>query len=69
MDCAIDCEQIPKIQFDILSRTLLSAMERFYSDPENLKRFEEWLESEEGKAYIQRQEAKQRQSETCDLDT
>lgn len=68
MDNPIDFEQIPKIQLDILCRTLLSAMERFYADPENLRRFEEWLESEEGKAYIQRQEAKQRQSETCVLE-
>lgn len=44
----IECEQIPKIQLDILSRTLLAAMERFYSDPDNLRRFEEWLRGEEG---------------------
>lgn len=69
MDYAIDCEQIPKIQLDILSRTLLAAMERFYSDSENLHRFEEWLKSEEGQAYIQQQEAKNRQSEIYDLDT
>lgn len=46
--------QIPQIQLDILSRTLLSAMERFYSAPDNQKRFEEWKQSEEGKAYTQR---------------
>lgn len=51
----IECEQIPKIQLDILSRTLLAAMERFYSDPDNLKRFEEWLCGEEGQAYVSRQ--------------
>ncbi len=50
----IECEQIPKIQLDILSRTLLAAMERFYSDPDNLKRFEEWLRGEEGQAYVSR---------------
>ena len=37
----IECEQIPKIQLDILSRTLLAAMERFYSDPDNQRRYEE----------------------------
>lgn len=46
--------KIPQIQMDILSRTLLSAMERFYSIPDNLTRFEEWKQSEEGKAYMQR---------------
>lgn len=50
----IDCEQIPKIQLDILSRTLLAAMERFYSDPVNLNRYEEWLRGEEGQAYVKR---------------
>lgn len=45
---------IPKIQLDILSRTLLSAMERFYSDPDNRARFEEWKQSEEGKEYLKR---------------
>ena len=50
----IECEQIPKIQLDILSRTLLAAMERFYSDPDNLRRFDEWLHGEEGRAYVSR---------------
>lgn len=50
----IKCEQIPKIQLDILSRTLLAAMERFYSDPYNQRRFEEWLRGEEGQAYVNR---------------
>lgn len=68
MNHIIDCEQIPKIQLDILCRTLLSAMERFYADPENLRRFEEWLKSEERQAYIQRQETKKRQSEICVLE-
>lgn len=46
--------KIPQIQIDILSRTLLSAMERFYSVPDNRKRFEEWKQSDEGRAYAQR---------------
>lgn len=54
----IDCKQIPKIQLDILSQTLLSALERFYSDPENLSRFDEWLHGEEGQAYVNRYSAK-----------
>ena len=43
MAATIDCKQIPRIQMDILSRTLLAAMERFYADPKNQKGFEEWL--------------------------
>lgn len=50
----IECKQIPRIQVNILSRTLLAAMERFYSDPDNLRRFQEWKQSEEGKAYTAR---------------
>lgn len=50
----IECEQIPKIQLDILSRTLLAAMERFYSEPDNQRRYEEWLRGEEGQAYVKR---------------
>ena len=45
---------IPKIQLDILSRTLLSAMERFYAAPDNRARFEEWKQSKEGKEYLKR---------------
>lgn len=54
----IECQQIPKIQLDILSRTLLAAMERFYSDPDNLRGFEKWLRSEEGEAYVRRASTK-----------
>ena len=56
----IDCNQIPQVQLDILSRTLLTAIEAFYSDANNVSRYEEWLESEEGKAYIQRNKNKTR---------
>lgn len=47
--------QIPKIQLDILSRTLLAAIESFYADPDNLRRYEEWLRGEDGQAYVSRQ--------------
>ena len=50
----IEREQIPKIQLDILSRTLLAAMERYYSNPDNQRRYEEWLRGEEGRAYVER---------------
>ena len=54
MAYVIDYNKIPKIELDILSRALLTAVERFYSDPDNLRRFEEWEESEEGRAMIRR---------------
>ncbi len=47
-------KRIPQIQLDILRRTLLSAMERFYAIPDNRARFEVWKQSVEGKAYMQR---------------
>ena len=49
----IDCTQIPRVQMDILCRTLLAGIERFYFDPENLRRYEAWLQKcrEEGKFY------------------
>lgn len=50
----MDVVNIPQIQLDILSRTLISSIERFYSDPDNQRRFEEWKQSDEGKAYTQR---------------
>lgn len=53
----IECQQIPQIQLDILSRTLLAAMDRFYADPANHARYEAWLQSEEGEAYVRRNTA------------
>ena len=38
----IDTQKIPKIETGILARRLIEAMEIFYSDPENLREFEEW---------------------------
>jgi hypothetical protein len=46
--------RIPEIQMRILSRTLISAMERFYSNPTNVKHFEAWKKSDEGIAYLER---------------
>lgn len=50
----IDCTQIPKVEANILSRTLLDAMTRFYKSAANQRRFEAWLASAEGQAYISR---------------
>ena len=43
----IDVSRIPAIEVKILCRTLLDAVERFYSDPENCRRFEAWRQSKE----------------------
>lgn len=45
-------EGISQFEMDRLSRTLITAMEEFYSDPENLKRFEEWKQSKEGQDFL-----------------
>lgn len=51
----IDCAQIPRVEVNNLCRTLLTAIERFYDDPENRSRFEVWQQKrmEEGKTYEQ----------------
>lgn len=43
----IDVSRIPVIEVKNLCRTLLNAAERFYGDPENRRRFEEWQKSKE----------------------
>ena len=51
----IDVEKIPKIEMRSICKALIAGMEAFYSDPENMRRFEEWKASPDGQAYIQRQ--------------
>lgn len=43
----IDVSRIPAIELKLLCGTLLDAVERFYSDPENQRRFEAWHKSKE----------------------
>ena len=38
----IDVSQIPAADVRALSAAFLSAVQRFYSDPQNMKKFEEW---------------------------
>ena len=52
----IDCEQIPKVQLEILSRTLLAAIDLFFSDPDNLSGYEKWLQTEEGQHFAAQDE-------------
>lgn len=42
--------QIPQVDVTNLSRTTLSAVERFYEDPQNIRRFEEWQKRRREKA-------------------
>lgn len=44
----IDVSQIPKVELDILCATFLEAVQRFYEDPENRRRFEEWRSKRNG---------------------
>ena len=46
----IDCTKIPPIEVKILCRTLLAAIEKFYDDPKNRERFEEWRKTYTGEA-------------------
>lgn len=41
----IDVSQIPEWQKNQLCRTLLDACKRYYSDPENVRKYEEWKAS------------------------
>lgn len=41
----IDVSQIPEWQMNRLCRTLLDACKRYYSDPENVRKYEEWKAS------------------------
>lgn len=38
----IDASQIPAVEVRLLSAAVLSAVEEFYSDPQNKKQFELW---------------------------
>lgn len=41
----IDVSQIPEWQMNQLCRTLLDACKRYYSDPENVRKYEKWKAS------------------------
>lgn len=38
----IDTSLIPAVEVQILSATFLDAVQRFYENPDNVRRFEEW---------------------------
>lgn len=43
----IDLNQIPPYQMRLLCKTILEACQKFYSDPENVKKYEEWKRAKE----------------------
>jgi hypothetical protein len=43
----IDISQIPTADTRNLSQTFLTAVRRFYDNPENLKKFEDWKKRKE----------------------
>lgn len=45
----IDVSQILERDWKNLAITFLGAVERFYENPENIKRFEEWKKKQEAK--------------------
>ena len=53
----IDISQIPSSEQRNLAKTILAAMERFYSDPKNVQAFEDWKKSQEVKNADQRRTA------------
>ena len=42
MPVKINCQDIPKVEIDVLAPVILSAMDRFYSDPVHVRDFEAW---------------------------
>ena len=44
----IDTSQIPAVEVMLLSATVLKAVQAFYEDPENQRRFQEWLNERNG---------------------
>ena len=43
----IDINQIPPYQMRLLCKTILEASQKYYSDPENVKKYEEWKRAKE----------------------
>ena len=43
----IDTSQIPAVEVQILSATVLKSVQAFYENPENVRRFEKWKTARE----------------------
>lgn len=53
----IDTSQIPAVEVQILSATVLKSVQAFYENPENQRRFEEWLKQRNGGKTIDRNQS------------
>lgn len=42
----IDPSKIPEVELNLLCASILSAVQDFYANPENVRRFEEWRASQ-----------------------
>lgn len=58
----IDVSLIPLIERKNLGKTFYEALERFYSDPENVKRFEEWKKEQEAREVVENQQTDDRKT-------
>ena len=58
----IDTSQIPAVEVQILSATFLDAVQRFYENPDNIRRFEEWRNKRNGGKVNVRSESYRRDS-------
>lgn len=56
----IDTSQIPAVEVQILSATVLKSVQAFYENPENQRRFEEWLNQRNGGKTIDRSQSYRR---------
>ena len=58
----IDTSQIPAVEVQILSATFLDAVQRFYENPDNIRRFEAWRNKRNGGKVNVRSESYRRDS-------
>ena len=49
----IDLEKVPGIEMRSLCKVLVESVKRFYENPENVKRFEEWKREQAEKEAAQ----------------
>lgn len=49
MPVKINCESIPKVEVDVLAPVILTAVDRFFSDPAHVRDFEAWKKDKKKK--------------------
>ena len=48
----IDADKIPEIEFRLLARAIIEDAKRYFQDPENMRKYQEWLKSQEQKEEV-----------------